>query len=330
MLAAAAVVFLVSSGQLRAAVVPAHVQEFAQIMGTTFSVEIYARERSRAKDCVMRALDEARRLDRLLSNYLPDSEISKVNAGAAVASVSVSRETFDLLRVCTRYSQKSEGAFDITVGSLMKVWGFYRGSGRVPSSAEIDAAEKDVGYQNLQLDRARLTVRFYSAGLNLDPGGVGKGYAVDQMVRVLKRLGITSAFVSAGGSSMYGIGTPPDDRRGWRVSIQNPRDVHSTVADVYLKNKSLSTSGSYEKFFWAEGKLYSHIMNPRTGRPAEGMISVSVIAPRTLDSEVWAKPYYILGRAWTARHKPRQFAVLMCEDGAGRGCSWVGAEPVSR
>jgi thiamine biosynthesis lipoprotein len=322
-------VLLALAVELRAAAARVHVEEFAQTMGTTFAVEIYGGDRNRAKDCAVRALDEARRLDRLLSNYIPGSEISKVNAGAAVSPVPVSRETFKLLRACIRYSQKSEGTFDITVGSLMKVWGFYRGSGRLPSPAEIEAAEKDVGYRNLQLDQARLTVRFHRPGLNLDPGGVGKGYAVDRMVRVLRRLGVTSALVSAGGSSIYGIGAPPDDPRGWLVSIQDPRDEHATVADVYLKNKSLSTSGSYEKFFWAEGKLYSHIMDPRTGRPAAGIISVSVIAPHTLDSEVWAKPYYILGRAWTLRHKPKRFTVLMCEDATSAGCSWVGARPAS-
>ena len=140
---------------------------------------------------------------------------------------------------------------------------------------------------------------------------------MDKMVGVLKENGITCALISAGGSSIYGIGAPPDDPRGWYVRIRDPKDEKKTAAEIYLRDKSLSTSGNYEKFFWAEGKLYSHIMDPRTGFPAEGMLSVSVMSPKTLDSEVWAKPYYILGRDWTRSQKPSDFEVLLCEDKPG-------------
>jgi FAD:protein FMN transferase len=135
--------------------------------------------------------------------------------------------------------------------------------------------------------------------------------------------GIDSALVSAGGSSIFGIGAPPNDARGWYIRIRDPKQENRTAADVYLKNNSISTSGNYEKFFWANGKLYSHIMNPHTGYPSEGMLSVSVTSPRTLDSEIWAKPYYILGAAWTKRHKAKGLRVLMCEDKAGASCAWL-------
>ena len=108
------------------------------------------------------------------------------------------------------------------------------------------------------------------------------------------------------------------------MRIRDPKDENKTAAEVYLNNSSLSTSGNYEKFFWAEGKLYSHIMDPRTGYPSEGMLSVSVVTPKTIDSEIWAKPYYILGRKWAIAHKPGDFRVLLCEDKPGldaNGCS---------
>jgi thiamine biosynthesis lipoprotein len=159
--------------------------------------------------------------------------------------------------------------------------------------------------------------------MSLDPGGVGKGYAVDKMVAILEENGVTSGLVSGGGSSIYGIGAPPDDARGWYVRIRDPKDQRKTAAEIYLKNDSVSTSGNYEKFFVAEGKLYSHIMDPRTGYPSEGMLSVSVIAPRTLESEIWAKPYYILGREWTQKHKPKTYRVLLCEDRQGATCAWL-------
>ena len=295
----------------------------ANAMGTTFLVEIYGSDENRMRNAAEQAFAEVRRLDRMLSHYIADSELSRVNECAGKNPVKVSRELFDLLKTCESYSLESEGTFDITVGPLVKAWGFYKGSGRLPTRREIRAALSNVGYQNLKLDSTNLTVRFKKPGVNLDPGGVGKGYAVDRMVDVLLRNGIDCALVSAGGSSIFGIGAPPNDQRGWYIRVRDPKEENRTAADVYLKNNSISTSGNYEKFFWANGKLYSHIMDPRTGYPSEHVVSVSVIAPRTLDSEIWAKPYYILGRSWTERHKPKDFRVLMCEDKLGAECAWV-------
>ena len=295
----------------------------ADAMGTTFTIEIYGTNRGLVQAATEAAFEEAHRLDQMLSNYIPTSELSLVNQRGADGPVKVSREFFDLLRSCIDYSKRSEGTFDITVGPLMKVWGFYKGSGHLPHRAEVRTALENVGYQNIQLDPAQLTVRFKKHGVNLDPGGVGKGYAVDRMVNVLRQNGAARALVSAGGSSIYGIGVPPNDPKGWAIRIRDPRDERKTAAEVYLNNNSISTSGNYEKFFWAEGKLYSHIMDPRTGYPSEGMLSVSIVSPVTLDSEVWAKPYYILGRAWTEHHKPKEFRVLMCEDKPEAGCAWL-------
>ncbi len=301
-------------------------------MGTTFTIDLYgsnedslnqgALNQGALEAAAESAFEEVQRLDRMLSNYIPESELSRVNAEAADHPVHVSREFFDLLKDCIDYSRQSEGSFDITVGSLMKVWGFYKGTGHLPHRAEVRTALDHIGYQNIELNANDLTVRFRKR-IELDPGGVGKGYAVDRMVEVLRQAGVRCGLVSGGGSSIYGIGAPPNDARGWYVRIRDPRDGKKTAAEVYLKNNSVSTSGNYEKFFWAEGKLYSHIMDPRTGYPAEGMLSVSVVAPRTLDSEVWAKPYYILGRAWAEAHKPRYFRVLLCEDKPGAACAWL-------
>lgn len=300
-----------------------HLQRADFAMGTQFTIELYGTNLGRMEAATESAFEELHRVDSLLSNYQPQSEWSRVNDQAADHPVAVSPELFDLLRACVSYSERSEGSFDISVGALMKVWGFYKGTGQLPHRAEVRAALASVGYRNMVFDARAHTIRFLVAGLNLDPGGVGKGYVVDKMADVLRAGGITSALVSGGGSSIYAIGAPPDNARGWYVRIRDPKDANKTAAEVYLKNNSLSTSGNYEKFFRAEGKLYSHIMDPRTGFPAEGMLSVSVVAPRTLDSEVWAKPYYILGRAWTERHKPADFSVFMCEDKASQACAWL-------
>src|SRR5574338_1636871 len=177
-------------------------------MGTTYTVVAYGTDRYLLEDAVDEALEEAKRLDHLLSNYRPDSEWSQINREASSKPVPVSRELFDLLSYCYDISSKSEGAFDITVGPLMKLWGFYKNSGRVPHRAEIRTALTRVGYRHIHLDSANQTVRFDTAGVEIDPGGIGKGYAVDRMADILKRKGITSGFISGGRSSMYAIGNP--------------------------------------------------------------------------------------------------------------------------
>ncbi len=291
-------------------------------MGSTYSIVIYDEDRAKMEAAVDEAFEEVRRLDRLLSNYRPESEWSQVNRYAADRPVDVSPELFDLLSACVDYSRRSEGAFDITVGPLMKVWGFYKGTGHMPKPAEVKAAEARVGYRNILLDAATHQVRFARKGVEMDPGGIGKGYAVDRMVDVLRRDGIKTALVSAAGSSIYAMNAPPGEP-GWKVEIRDPKDERKTAQSVELKDESMSTSGNYEKFFEADGKIYSHIMDPRTGYPAPGMLSVSVIAPRTLDSEAWAKPFFINGRAWASKHRPEGLRAYFCEDKAEPSCVWL-------
>jgi thiamine biosynthesis lipoprotein len=292
-------------------------------MGSTFTVVAYGEDRDQLQSAVASALEEARRLDQLLSNYRPESEWSQVNREAARGPVRVSKELFDLLAACVEYSRQSEGTFDITVGPLMKTWGFYKGSGHLPHRAEIRDVLSSVGYRGLFLDAKNQAVKFAREGMDLDPGGIGKGYAVDRMAEVMKDSGIRSALISGAGSSIYAIGSPPREPRGWKVTIKDPKNTSKAIADVYLKDNSMSTSGNYEKFFYADGKLWSHIMDPRTGYPSMGMLAVSIVTPKTIDSEAWAKPYYILGRAWTQRHKPRNFRVFMCEDRSDVPCAWL-------
>lgn len=291
-------------------------------MGSTWSIAVYGQDRARMEEAVDMAFEELRRLDGMLSNYRPDSELSEVNRRSAELPVRVSREFLDLLAACLDYSRQSEGAFDITVGPLMRVWGFYKGSGRLPHPAEVRAALASVGYRNIILEQDRRTVRFVRRGVELDAGGIGKGYAVDRMVDVLRRSGIDTALVSAAGSSIYGLGAPPGEK-GWKVDIRDPKDERKTAAQVYLRNNSLSTSGNYEKFFNAGGRTYAHIMDPRTGFPAQGVLAVSVIAPRTIDSEAWTKPLFVNGRHWAESHKPAGLRVFFCEDKPEQPCAWL-------
>ncbi len=288
-------------------------------MGTTYTIAVYGSDRYALDSALDDAFEEARRLDNLLSNYRPESEWSRVNREAPEHAVKVSTEMYQLLAACVEYSRESEGAFDITVGPLMKIWGFYKGTGRIPHKAEIRTALSRIGWRHIHLDSQAGTVRF-DEPVEMDPGGIGKGYAVDRMAAILKKDGVTSGIITAGRSSIYAIGVPPNETRGWRVTIPNPRNPKVNVAEYFLKDESMSTSGTSEKFFVAGGTTYSHIMDPRKGYPAQGMLSVSVIAPRTIDTEAWTKPYFILGRQWAAQHKPKQFRVFLCEDRSEIAC----------
>jgi len=294
-----------------------------EAMGATFSVVLYGSDQASMNQAIDAAFEEAHRLDELLSNYRPESEWSRINRDAFVRPVAVSPELFRLLSDCLEYSRASEGSFDLTVGPLMRAWGFFGGDRRVPSSEQIHDALERVGYRHIQLNAQNRTVRFDRPGIEIDPGGIGKGYAVDRMAEILRERGFRNALVAASGSSIFGLGTPPEEPRGWPVSIADPRDHQKNVAEVFLKDQSLSTSGTYEKSFRSGGHRYSHIMDPRTGVPAETSVQVTVITPRTIDSEVWAKPYFIQGRAWTAQHKPGSWRVLYCENAPGASCSWV-------
>jgi thiamine biosynthesis lipoprotein len=292
-------------------------------MGATFSVVLYGSDQESVNQAIDAAFDEAHRLDKLLSNYKPASEWSRINREAAAGPIVVSSESFQLLSDCIEYSRASEGAFDVTVGPLMRAWGFFGGDHHVPPSDQIREALEMVGYHHIQLNGRKYTVHFDRPGVEIDPGGVGKGYAVDRMIEILRARGFRNTLVAASGSSIFGLGNPPEEPRGWPISIADPWDHRKDAGKVFLKDMSLSTSGSYEKSFRVAGHRYSHIMDPRRGVPAESAVQVTVIAPRAIDSEVWAKPYFIQGYAWTAAHKPKSWRVLYCENTPGTRCSWV-------
>lgn len=301
---------------------PVRYESSIDAMGSTFSIAAYGEDHGTLVGAVESALEEARRLDHLLSNYRKDSEWTRINQMAPQGPHRISQELYDLLAACQSYSLASQGAFDITVGPLMKTWGFYKGSGRFPHRSQIRAALANVGYQFMRLDAQTRTVHFQRAHLEIDPGGIGKGYAIDRMAEILRQAGIRQALINAGGSSMMAIGAPPGES-GWQIKVRDPRDSRKVVEEFRLKDQSMATSGNYEKFFRVGRKVYSHIMDPRTGYPAQGIYSVSVISPRGIDSEAWTKPVYINGRQWAVRNLPKGFRAYVCEDKGVAQCAWL-------
>lgn len=269
-------------------------------MACTYHVVVYGDDQDLLRKAVDNAFQEIDRIDRLMSHYKPDSPLSRLNREASQGPVAVDAELFDFIAECLRYSSLSEGGFDVTVGPLMKAWGFFRGEGRMPSAEELSAARQSVGFRYVILNAQERTIQFARPGVELDLGGIAKGYAVDRAVSVLKRDGISSALVSAGGSTIYGLGAPPH-QVGWEEKIQDPVVPNKTAVTVRLKNQALSVSGSYEKFFEVNKHRYSHIMDPRTGWPVEGILSVAVITENGTAGDALDNVFYVQGLQWSRK-----------------------------
>ncbi len=269
-------------------------------MGTSFEIYLYAADRDRASALFELAFDEIERIEEALSNYRASSELSRINTGAASAPVVTDPEVFTLLERSFDYSRRSRGAFDITVGKLMKAWGFFRGAGHYPTVAELARAREQTGWQRVRLDPPARTVRFLVPGIELDLGGIGKGYAVDRVITLLRESGVTAALVGSGSSSLYALGAPPG-KSGWTVRVTDPQDRSRTLSTVVLRDQSLSTSGNYEKFFRLNGRIYCHIMDPRTGSPVQGMLQTTVIAPLATDTDALSTTVFVMGVEESAR-----------------------------
>jgi thiamine biosynthesis lipoprotein len=263
-------------------------------MGCEYAIEAYARDAKALPRILDDAFDEVDRIDRLMSHYKANSPLSRINQEAAQHPVAVPQELFDFIADAMRYQRESGGTFDITVGPLMKAWGFFRGEGRMPSEDELAGARRHVGGTHVTLDPASRTIAFDEAGVELDLGGIAKGYAVDRVVELLKRREVAAALISAGGSTIYGFGAPPA-AAAWTVTLQDPTDSRNTALTLGLKDRALSVAGGSEKWFEADGVRYSHIMDPRTGRPAQGVLSVAVLTTTGTAGDALDDAFFVLG-----------------------------------
>jgi thiamine biosynthesis lipoprotein len=269
-------------------------EESRLAMGCTCSVRVCGLEERDARAAAAAALDEIDRVDRLLSHYRADSPLSRLNREAARAPVPVDREMLDVLALCLRWSRETDGAFDVTVGPLMAAWGFFRGEGRVPTASELAAARARVGARHVVLDAAAGTVLFDCDGISLDLGGIGKGYAVDRAVAVLRARGVRSALVNAGGSSVYGLGAPPAGN-AWSIDVEDPGHAGRIASTVRLRDRALSVSGRSAKAFERDGVVYAHVMDPRTGRPVPGVAGVVVESDDATTGDVLGDALFVLG-----------------------------------
>jgi len=251
--------------------------------------------RSRATRAALDALDLVDCLEDQLTVYRDTSELIEVNRRAAFAPVAVESGLFALLQLAQRVFATTDGAFDVTSGPLSQIWGFSRRAGRMPSKAEIDAALSRVGCQFVALDEDHQTVSFCKAGVELNVNGIGKGYALDRAGDVLTESGVADFLIHGGQSSVLARGSDATNGRGWTVGLRHPLRPRQRLAEFYLSDRALATSGSGTQFFHFQGRRFGHVLDPRSGRPAEGVLSATVLAPTAAEADALSTAFYVLG-----------------------------------
>jgi FAD:protein FMN transferase len=273
-------------------------------MGTVFETTIYAPDKYVAEKTFNDVFQEINRLDYLMSNYKKGSVLSQLNKNASSEPTVCNKELANVIEQSLQYSEITDGTFDITIGPLMKKWGFFKKQGRVPGKEELESVLESVSYKNITVEEKAKkslaknpitlkTVYFKNTGTQIDLGGIGKGYAVDRAVTVLKQNGISSALINFAGN-IYTFGTPPG-KDSWVIGLQHPRKSEGLLGTFEIKDKAVSTSGDYEKFFTIEGKRYSHIIDPRTGHPVKGIVSVTIVTGNATRADALSTGVFVLG-----------------------------------
>jgi len=260
------------------------------IMGTAVSVELWADDDKTAHEAIEAVMQEMTHIDQTMSPYIETSELALINREAVQHPVKISDEMMHLLKTSIHYSEVSHGAFDISFASVGYMYD-YRNHIK-PSDAQIASHLAAIDYRSIALDEKAHTVHFMKPGMRIDLGGIAKGYSVDQGADILIAHGIKNAIVTAGGDSRI-LG----DRRGrpWMVGIKDPRAENKSAVVLPLSDTAISTSGDYERYFMDGERRVHHIINPKTGKSATGVRSVSVLAPHGIDTDALTKPLFILG-----------------------------------
>jgi FAD:protein FMN transferase len=267
-------------------------------MACNFEVYLNAGQHEQATQVALEGLDLIELLEAQLTVYRDSSELMHINRTAAGEPVRVEPRLFGLLERASQLHRETQGAFDITSGPLTKVWGFYRRAGSLPADADLAAALARVDGRKLELDPSAQTVRFAAEGMELNLGAIGKGYALDRSAELMAAAGVADFLWHGGQSSVLARGmcaaNGPEDR-GWVVGVRDPLRPDRRLAEIRLCDAALATSGSSVQFFRHGGKRYGHILDPRTGWPAEGMFSATVIAREAADADALSTAFYVLG-----------------------------------
>lgn len=289
-----------------------------QAMACEFEVCLNAGQYPHGMDTALEALDVVDSLEQLLSIFRDDSDLAEVNRFAADGPVTVDPEVFELLRLCALLNRQTDGALDISAGPLSDAWGFSRRAGSIPSDADLTAAMQNVGMKNVILDADDHSVYFLRKGASINLGAIGKGYALDRSVKVIEAAGIQDFMIHGGQSSVLARGSSLENRAtpnpnngatgnsapngesetppaGWSVGVAHPLRPERRLAEIRLRDRALATSGSARQFFRHKGRRYSHILDPRSGQPAEGVLSATVLAPTAAEADALSTAVFVLG-----------------------------------
>lgn len=265
-------------------------QHSFDVMGTRAKVEFESDSKLLADKLIEDVVAEMNRIDRLMSPYKPNSELSSINGLAFREDVIVSQEMFKLLEKSLYFSKLTNGAFDITFSSIGYLYD-YRERKR-PTEQQKEQLKESINFLSIKLEQYKRSVRFDSQNSKIDLGGIAKGHAVDRCIEILKSQGIKNAFVNAGGDSRV-IGRKKE--RLWYIGIRHPRDDSKLIVNLPLENVSISTSGDYERFFIKDNIRYHHIIDPSTGDSARELQSVTILAENSVDADALSTSVFVLG-----------------------------------
>jgi thiamine biosynthesis lipoprotein len=295
-----------------------------QTMGTWATLTVVASDSASVTDLAYEALSAFHRVDSLMSNWTDVSEVARINRKASNAGVVVHPEVVEVIAFAQRVAEESGGAFDITIEPLVRLWGFIGGTPRLPDAQEITEAMMHTGHNKLRFDEDAGTLRFTRDDVKIDLGGIAKGYGADAAAGVLLRHGATGALVDLSGN-MVAIGNAAG-HEGWTVGIRDPSGALAFLARLRLFNEAVATSGNYEQFVDADGERYGHILDPRTGWPASGLASVTVVANNAMAADAWATAMFVLGpdAARRVAGEREDLTVVLIEPGEnGKATVWV-------
>lgn len=263
------------------------------LLGSPFEITVVATDSVQAKLYTDLAISEVKRIENLVSDWIPTTQISQVNQNAGIKPIKVDQEVFDLVERAIKISKLTSGAFDVSYASMDKIWKFDGSMKQMPTEEAIKKSVEKVGYQNIILNPTDKTIFLKNKGMKLGLGGIAQGYIADKIKEVLQEKGCTSGLVNVSGD-INTWGKQPNGQP-WTVGIINPMNKNKVFATFILDDSAVETSGSYEKFVVFNGKRYSHIIDPRTGYPASGIVSVSVFAKQTELADALATGIFVLG-----------------------------------
>lgn len=265
-----------------------------KLMGSRFDITVVANNKTEADTYIDIAVTEISRIEKLISSWDENSQTSKINRNAGIKAVHVDKELFDLIERAIQISKLTDGAFDISYASMDRIWKFDGSVTKMPTPENIKASVAKVGYQHIILDKEKQTVFLKIKGMKIGFGAIGKGYAADKAKQLLKQKGVQAGIINASGDmNTWGTQTNGDQ---WKVGITNPMNKNNVFALLPISERAVVTSGNYEKYIMINGKRYSHIIDPRTGYPSSGIVSVSVFAPSAELADALATSVFVMGK----------------------------------